>query len=337
MNPPVPAPTDVDDVVGSASPHEDVSTDGISLEDRLARTPVARRRHPARWLATAFVLLVVAQIVHGFVTNSFFEWDKFGYWFTRPVILQGLVVTLKITAWSAVLGLLGGILLALARLSRNPLLRSLSWTYVWLFRSVPLIVLLLFLFNLAAILPHLGIGIPFGPSWGDVDPTTLFSYEAIGILGLSLNEAAYAAEVVRAGVLSVDQGQTEAANALGLSKLRQFRRIVLPQALRSIVPAYVNQLIGLIKASSLVYYVSLVDLFGAAELMGSTYPTDIIPLLMVATVWYIILTSVLSVVQYYVERYYARGAVRTLPPTPLQRLRASLSSVSRRREQEVAA
>jgi polar amino acid transport system permease protein len=336
MNPPAPTSVTEDDPsITVSSPTAPPTPD--DLESRLARTPVAHRPHPARWLATAFVLLVVAQVVHGFVTNSFFEWDKFGYWFLRPVVVEGLVVTLKVTAWSAVLGLLGGILLALARLSRNPLLRSLSWTYVWLFRSIPLIVLLLFLFNLAAILPHLGVGIPFGPSWGDVDPTTLFTYEAIGILGLSLNEAAYAAEVVRAGVLSVDQGQTEAANALGLSKLRQFRRIVLPQALRSIVPAYVNQLIGLIKASSLVYYVSLVDLFGAVELMGSTYPTDIIPLLMVATVWYIILTSILSVVQYYVERYDARGAVRTLPPTPLQRLRGTIASWSRRADREVTA
>jgi polar amino acid transport system permease protein len=133
-------------------------------------------------------------------------------------------------------------------------------------------------------------------------------------------------------VLSVYQGQVEAANALGLSRIRQFRRIVLPQALRSIVPAYVNQLIGLIKASSLVYYVSLLDIFGVVEQMGSTYPTDIISLLMVATVWYVILTSVLSVVQYYVERYYARGAVRTLPPTPLQRLRGAVRGVIARNE-----
>jgi polar amino acid transport system permease protein len=199
-----------------------------------------------------------------------------------------------------------------------------------LFRSIPLIVLLLFLFNISSILPAIGIGIPFGPTVGAVDASKLLSYEAIAILGLSLNEAAYAAEVVRAGVLSVDQGQIEAANALGLSKQRQFRRILLPQALRSIVPAYVNQLIGLIKASSLVYYVSLLDIFGVIEMMGSTYPTDIIPLLMVATVWYVVLTSILSVVQYYVERYYARGAVRTLPPTPLQKLRSSLAGLRAR-------
>jgi len=136
--------------------------------------------------------------------------------------------------------------------------------------------------------------------------------------------------VVRAGILSVDQGQLEAANALGLSRARLFRRIVLPQALRSIVPAYVNQLIGLIKGTSLVFYVSLLDLFGQVQTMGSTYPTDIVPLLLVATAWYVILTSALSIVQYYVERYYSRGALRTMPLTPLQQVRAGLAALRAR-------
>lgn len=148
---------------------------------------------------------------------------------------------------------------------------------------------------------------------------------AIAVIGLSLNEAAYAAEVVRAGLLSVDQGQLEAATALGLSKSRTFRRIQFPQALRTIVPSYVNQLIGLIKGTSLVFYVSLLDLFGQVESMGSTYPGDIIPLLMVATVWYLILTTILSVVQFYVERAYSKGALRTVPPTPFQRLKQSFN------------
>jgi polar amino acid transport system permease protein len=270
------------------------------------------------------VLVVVAQFIHGLISNPFYEWGRFRYWFLRPVILDGLLVTLQVTAWSAVLGLLGGILLALGRLSKSPLLRVTSWAYIWLFRSIPLIVLLLILFNFSAIYPELSLGIPFGPGFAEFQTTDLLSYMAIGILGLSLNEAAYAAEVVRAGIQSVDQGQHEAADALGLGRTRQFRRIVLPQALRAIVPAYVNQLIGLIKASSLVFYVSLLDVFGAVQSMGSTYPTDIIPLLLVATTWYVILTSVLSVVQYYVERYYARGALRSMPLTPLQQLRAGL-------------
>jgi polar amino acid transport system permease protein len=159
---------------------------------------------------------------------------------------------------------------------------------------------------------------------------------AVAVVGLSLNEAAYAAEVVRGGILSVDQGQHEAAAALGLPRGHRFRRIVFPQALRSITPNYVNQLIGLIKSTSLVFYVSLLDLFGTAQSMGSTYPGDIVPLLLVVTVWYLILTTVVSVAQFYVERYYARGATRTLPPTPLQRLRTGLADVRERLRREAA-
>lgn len=292
--------------------------------DELALHPVVPRRSPARWVASVLVLLLLAQVAHSLATNPFYEWHKFGHWVGQPVILDGLVVTLKITAASAVLSLALGIVIALARLSTSPLLRGLAWGYVWLFRSVPLIVVLLFLFNVSAFYPSLGLGIPFGPQLFSISPQSGLSYEAIGVLGLSVAEAAYASEVVRSGVLSVDQGQLEAAHALGLGRLRTFRRVVLPQALRSIVPSYVNLLIGLIKASSLVFYVSLIDLFGAVQTMASTHPTDIVPLLLVATAWYVAMTSVLSVVQFYVERHYAKGAVRSLPPTPLQRLRSAV-------------
>ena len=194
--------------------------------------------------------------------------------------------------------------------------------------------ILLFIFNSSALYPHLNFGIPFGPSFFEINSTKLLSYLAIGVIGLSISEAAYAAEVIRAGILSVDQGQIEAANALGLSRWRQLQRVILPQALRSIVPSYVNLLIGLIKASSLVYYVSLLDLFGSVQMMGSTYPGDIVPLLVVASVWYVILTSVISVIQFYVERFFARGAVRTLPPTPIEKLKKQIQdtyySITRR-------
>lgn len=284
--------------------------------------PVLPRRHPGRWVATAVVLVLLAQAGHGLVTNSFYQWDRFGYWFARPVVLDGLLLTLKVAAYSAVIGLLGGVLLALGRLSRNPVLRVVSWSYIWLFRSVPLIVVLLFVNNLGALYPRLSIGIPFGPEFARADTTELLSFTVIAVVGLSLCEAAYAAEVVRGGILAVDAGQHEAAAALGIPKGRQFRRIVLPQALRSIVPNYVNQLIGLIKATSLIYYVSLLDLFGVVNQLKSTYPGDIVPLLLVATVWYVVLTSVLSVVQHFLERYYARGAVRVRPPTLRERLLA---------------
>jgi polar amino acid transport system permease protein len=293
-------------------------------------------RHPGRWLATAAVLVLVAQAVHGLVTNRFYQWDRFGYWFVRPVIMDGLAITLEVTAYSAVLGLLGGIGLALCRLSRNPVLRAVSWLYIWLFRSVPLIVLLLFLYNFSALYSSLSVGVPFGPAFVRFDESRLATDMVVAVVGLSLNEAAYAAEVVRAGLLSVDQGQHEAAAALGLPKRYQFVRIVLPQALRAIVPSYVNQLIGLVKGSSLVFYVSLLDLFGSVQSMGSTYPGDIVPLLLVATTWYVILTSVVSVVQFYVERYYSRGALRTVPPTPLQRLRVAVGDLRARVRREAA-
>ncbi|MFF1719136.1 amino acid ABC transporter permease [Streptomyces sviceus] len=315
-------------------------TEAPPLADTPSKPLAAQRvlplRRPGRWIATAVVLVLAAQFVHGLVTNPFYQWDRFGYWFLRPTVLDGLVITLEVAAYSAVLGLLGGILLALARLSKSPVLRAVSWTYVWALRSIPLIVLLLFLYNFSALYKTLSVGVPFGPAFFSFDESRLATDMVIAVVGLSLNEAAYAAEVVRGGILSVDQGQHEAASALGLPKGYQFRKIVFPQALRSITPNYVNQLIGLIKSTSLVFYVSLLDLFGTVQSMGSTYPGDIVPLLLVATVWYLILTSAVSVVQFYVERHYARGATRSLPPTPLQKLRAGLTDLRARVRRETA-
>jgi polar amino acid transport system permease protein len=302
----------------------------------LAAQRVLPLRHPGRWILTAIVLVLVAQVGHGLVTNPFFQWDRFSYWFLRPTILDGLLITLEVAAYSAVLGLVGGIVLALARLSRSPVLRAVSWIYTWLFRSVPLIVVLLFLYNFSALYRTLSVGVPFGPAFFTFDESRLATDMVVAVVGLSLNEAAYASEVVRGGILSVDQGQHEAAAALGLPKSYQFTRIVFPQALRSITPNYVNQLIGLIKGTSLVFYVSLLDLFGSVQSMGSTYPGDIVPLLLVATVWYLILTSAVSVVQFYVERYFSRGATRTLPPTPLQKVRGALGDLRARVRKETA-
>ncbi|MGW1916370.1 amino acid ABC transporter permease [Streptomyces sp. NPDC002076] len=293
-------------------------------------------RRPGRWIAGAVVLVLVAQFLHGLATNPFYQWDRFRYWFLRPTVLDGLLVTLEVAALSAVFGLLGGILLALGRQSGSPVLRAVSWTYTWLLRSVPLIVVLIFLYNFSALYKTVSLGIPFGPAFVTFDESRLATDMTVAVVGLSLNEAAYAAEVVRGGILSVDQGQHEAAAALGLPRGYQFTRIVFPQALRSITPNYVNQLIGLIKSTSLVFYVSLLDLFGSVQTMGSTYPGDIVPLLLVATVWYLILTSAVSVVQYYVERYFARGATRTLPPTPLQKARAGAAEFRARLRREAA-
>lgn len=299
--------------------HASPLPDGVDLR-RLAERPILPLRHPGRWIAAALVLVLLLNFGQTLFTNPSWEWAKVGKWLFSPAILTGLQLTLAATAISAVVSFFGGIVIALGRLSSNPVLSSVSWLYVWLFRSVPLILVLIFLYNLGNLYPTIGIGIPFGPQV-EVKTVSVLSDLTLGVVGLSLSEIAYSSEIVRAGVLSVDQGQHEAAKSLGLPRGRQFRRIVLPQALRSIVPAYVNQIIGLLKASSLLFYVSLLDLFGVVQNLGSTYPTDIIPLLVVATIWYLVLTSVVSVIQYYVERFYARGVVRSLPPTPFQRLR----------------
>jgi polar amino acid transport system permease protein len=286
----------------------------------LARGKVTPLRHPGRWIASAIALVLLAQFGHALITNPVFQWHAFGYWFLRPVIVHGLLLTLELTGLSAAFGLVGGLVLALMRQSKSPLLQAISWGYVWVFRSIPLIVLLLFLANVTALYSSLSLGIPFGPSFLRFNANDVLSFFVVAVLGLSLNEAAYAAEIVRSGLLSVDSGQLAAVAALGLPTWRQYRRIILPQATRTIIPAYANQLIGLLKGTSVVYITSLLELFGEVETQASTNSGQIIPLLMVGTVWYVILTSVLSVVQYHVERYFARGATSTLPPTPLRRL-----------------
>ncbi|MBF4604938.1 amino acid ABC transporter permease [Curtobacterium sp. VKM Ac-2884] len=308
-------------VASDATDATDTSVDaaGRAALDR----PVLPLRHPLRWIAAAVVLVVLLNFVETLFTNESWGWPAVGKWLFSPAILTGLQLTLVATALSAVISFTGGIVVAIARLSRNPVLSGLAWGYVWLFRSVPLILVLVFLYNLGSLYPTIGIGIPFGPQV-EVATANVLGDLAIGVIGLSLSEIAYASEIVRAGVLAVDHGQHEAAQALGLPRRRQFVRVILPQALRSIVPAFVNQVVGLLKASSLLFYVSLLDLFGVVQNLSSTYPTDIIPLLVVATLWYLALTSAVSVVQYYVERRTARGSVRALPPTPFQRVRAAV-------------
>lgn len=317
--------------IRSARPSTDLTPEPGSPTPVAAEVDLTRRvlphRRPANWIITGVVLVLALNFGQTLFTNKSWEWDRVGHWLFSPAVVTGIWVTLAATALSAVVSFLGGIVVALARLSGNPVLSGLSWLYVWLFRSIPLILILIFLYNLGNLYPSIGIGIPFGPQL-QVKTISVLSDLTLGVIGLSLSEIAYSSEVVRSGILSVDQGQHEAAKALGIPRFRQFSRIVLPQALRSIVPSYVNQIVGLIKSSSLLFYVSILDLFGVVQNLGSTYPSDIIPLLVVATIWYLVFTSVISIVQYYIERHYARGSVRVLPPTPLQRVRHALGSIA---------
>ncbi len=290
---------------------------------------VVPARHPWRWLAGLAALVVVAQFVHGLATNPGWEWDTFGRYLTTDTILRSVGVTLQLTAYGTVLGFALGIGLAFMRLSGSLVLQTISWTYVWVFRSIPLIVQLVFWFNISYLYKYLGVGIPFGPELWSFKTVNVLSAEGAAVLGLALYQSAYAAEVVRAGVISIDAGQFEAAAALGIPRLRQLRRIVLPQAMRGILPNAANQVIALLKSTSVVYVMAMGELFYQVQVIYGRNGR-VVPLLMVATVWYVVLTTVLSVAQYYVERYYARGALRTPPPTPLQRARALAADFARK-------
>ncbi|MEU6813127.1 amino acid ABC transporter permease [Streptomyces sp. NPDC046831] len=290
---------------------------------------IVPRRHLGRRLAAAAALLLLAMVVNSVVRNDAFQWGVVGRYLTTSAVLDGLWLTLWLTVTVTALGFLLGIPLAVMRLSANPVLRTLSYGYVWIFRSTPLLVQLLFWFNIGALYPTLGVGVPFGPQFVTVTTVNLLGPTLTAVIGLTLHESAYAAEVVRGGILSVDGGQTEAAQALGLGRWRTLRRIVVPQAMRAIVPTAGNMLIGTLKGTSIVSVLAVHDLLFSVQLVyNRTY--QVIPLLLVATLWYIAVTTVLSAGQYYVERYYARGSARTLPPTPLGRLRIRLAALRAR-------
>jgi polar amino acid transport system permease protein len=204
------------------------------------------------------------------------------------------------------IGVVLGVVLAVMRLSPNPLVSGAAWVYIWFFRGTPVLVQIIFWYYIGALYPHFAIGIPLVHQFAHLDLQTLITPFIAGMLALGLNEAAYMAEIVRAGILSVDEGQTEAANALGMRRLLTMRRIVLPQAMRVIIPPTGNETISMLKTSSLVAFIALADLlYSATIIYAANYKT--IQLLIVASLWYLICTTVLSIGQYYVERHYARG------------------------------
>jgi polar amino acid transport system permease protein len=311
-------------------PVAEPSTPTATATDSPAEPPaeelrVVPVRHPGRWVAVVVIALLAAMFIHSLVTNPHWEWAYVRGYFTYGAIVRGLGVTIELTVLAMILGLVLGIVLAVMRLSPNPIVSSTAWGYTWFFRGTPVIVQLFFWGFIAQIYPRLSIGIPFGPEIVSGDSNKIITAFVAAVIGLGLNEGAYMSEIVRAGLLSVDHGQTEAAQALGMRRMLIMRRIVLPQAMRVIIPPTGNETISMLKTSSLVAFVGLQELFGTAQLIyGANFKQ--IPLLAVASIWYLILTSVLSVGQYYVERYYARGSSRALPPTPLQRLRGRLGA-----------
>jgi polar amino acid transport system permease protein len=281
-------------------------------------------RHPGRWIAAAVILLVAASLAYSAAANPRFQWSIVGDWFFSGEILDGLRLTLELTVLAMAMGIVLGVVLAVMRLSSNPLITGSSWVYVWFFRGTPVLVQILFWNFFGAIYPRLSLGVPFGgPELLSADSNSLITPFMAGVLGLGLNEGAYMAEIVRAGILSVDEGQTDAAHALGMTRLQTMRRIVLPQAMRVIIPPTGNETISMLKTSSLVSVIAVTELLYASQLIYSVNYKQI-QLLIVASLWYLIVTTILSIGQYYIERYFGRGHARELPPTPLQRIRRAL-------------
>jgi polar amino acid transport system permease protein len=286
----------------------ELSSPGTERPEEIEAVPV---RRPGRWIASAIVLVIAASIIRAIVVNPRFQWGVVGDYLFDSRILHGVLKTLELTVVSMAVGIVLGIVLAVMRLSPNPLVSGLSWLYIWFFRGTPLLVQLLFWNFGAALFPHITLGVPFGgPAVIDVSYNAAISAFVAAILGFGLNEGAYMAEIVRAGIISVDEGQTEAAQSLGLSRLQTLRMIVLPQAMRVIIPPTGNETISMLKNTSLVLVLgSVVDLlFATQQIYAATYQT--IPLLIVASIWYLALTSVLYVGQFFIERRFGRGFSR---------------------------
>ncbi|SLM64739.1 MULTISPECIES: amino acid ABC transporter permease [Dickeya] len=296
-----------------------------SAPQNLADVPVAPlrvvpARYPLRIAGALFSLFIFAGVVESVAFNNRWEWPVFASYFFHPVILEGLGRTLLLTLLGTLFSVIAGTGLALARLSSSSLLSTLAWLYIWLFRSLPLILVLIILYNFSYLYDALALGIPFTSIEFFRYPTIdVLGPFAVAVLGLTLVQSAYTAEIIRGGILGVDAGQFEAAAALGLPGYRRTWRIILPQALRSILPTGFNEIISLAKGTSVVYVLALPELFYTVQVIYNR-TQQVIPLLMVATVWYLVITSVLSVLQYFVERYVARGAVREMPTHPLWRL-----------------
>ena len=284
--------------------------------DPIAAVPV---RYPERWVAAGVVLVLAAMFVNMLVTNPAFNWPfMFEHMFSDPV-LRGVWVTLSATVLSMIIGILLGVILAVMRLSGNPVLVSVSWLYTWFFRGVPRLVLAVLFGNIAILYSTIHIGLPFDNYWmpmlgleGDarffeIDARTLLTGYTAGLLALSLSEGAYMAEIIRAGLQSVDKGQTEAAQALGMSRSRIMRRITLPQAMRVVIPPTGNETIAMLKDTALLAYVPVtIELFYQLQAVGTrTY--QIFPMLVAACLWYLAITSVLMVGQYFIERRFSRS------------------------------
>jgi polar amino acid transport system permease protein len=282
--------------------------DEMSSREDAALPPIAPRRRPARWIVAAVVLVLFAMFVHMVLTNPNWQWSIVGGYLFDTQIMLGLLRTIYLTLAASVVGLVIGLCVAAMRLSSDPTLRLVAALYVWVIRAIPALVLLLFVFFLAALLPTVSIGVPFGPSFATVATNSLISRSTAAVLGLGAYLGAYSGEIFRGGVLSVPAGQFEAARALGMADLTMMRRVVMPQTIRVIIPALANELITMFKNTSLVTVIGYAELLTTAQLIyAKNFET--IPLLVVACLWYLTLTSLAMIGQARLERRFGRGFI----------------------------
>ena len=307
-------------------------------------------RHYGRWAGTFVALVVIAMVVHTmfskvpvtsgrkicYLANGHkictvalhwrFYWTEVGQYFTTSDVLHGLVITLELTVLAMVIGIGLGVVIAIMRLSHSRLMSTTAWTYTWFFRGTPVLVQLAFWFAIRDLYQNLTIGLPFLPvTFLNLNVNSITPFIA-AVLALGTNEAAYFSEITRAGLIAIDEGQTEAATSIGMTRGQTLRLIILPQAMRVILPPTGNEVISMLKTSSLAMTIGVVELFGATtNISAANFET--MPLLIVASIWYLIVTTILSIGQYYLERHYAKGALRTPPPTPLQRIRRDVRGI----------
>jgi polar amino acid transport system permease protein len=272
-------------------------------------------------VAAVVIVILVVLFLYGAATNKAFGWDTYAKYLFDKRVTQGAWNTLQLTVYSMVLAIVLGVVLAVMRLSPNPVFRSVSWAYLWIFRGTPVYVQLVFWGLMPTIYKSVQLGVPFGPSFFHLNLQGLSIPFLLAIVGLALNEAAYMAEIIRAGISSVPEGQSEASTALGMSWGMTMRRTVLPQAMRVIIPPTGNEVISMLKTTSLVTAVPYtLDLYGITSREIASRIFEPVPLLLVAATWYLAVTSVLMVGQFYLERYFSRGATRKLTTKQLEAL-----------------
>lgn len=261
---------------------------------------ITRRRPWGQYLAVCILLVVLAALVHSFA-NAQIEWPYVARFVSAPLILKGLQNTVVMAVLAMVLGIALGVIIAIMRVSANRVLQSVAMGYVWLFRGTPVILQLLLWYNLALIFPTLGI-----PGLWSMRTIDVMSPFAAALLGLGINQGAYTSEVVRAGMLSVDSGQYEAARSIGMTRLLSLRRIIFPQAMKVVIPPLGNEFIGMVKLTSLASIIQYAELLHSAQ--NIYYANQrVIELLIVAAIWYLAVVSVLTPLQMLLERRFARG------------------------------